>query len=270
MSRNVSTGGLCDCGRTFHAEHLVGKPLEFRDYNGTMYPGVRMDCVCGEVWFVWVPRDGGPLDMSHYASFNDEPLSDREARRAILDGESEPRHWWPAGSFRVGWYLESRYSGTDGLDMEGIRSLGKPGEALLVLMDAAQGTMSGGVAMDFVRRIKSGMKSQPSCESLARAIDSGEIMFESPNLDFDPDDEIVFVHVRSHHVGHDLWTECYVDGDRLVRGRTNLVHYIVAWGTMSRNQRRSAMRVWRHPDRPRTPSEDAHGVARWRYEGEDS
>jgi hypothetical protein len=85
MSRNLARSTCCD--NVLRLSDLRGKPIEFRRYHDSLPNiGTRWDCPdCHVPYFViWRtvgdgaldPHDGAQfvLDLSHYWTFNDEPL----------------------------------------------------------------------------------------------------------------------------------------------------------------------------------------------------
>lgn len=83
MSRNLCKSSCCD--NIVRLSDLRGKPIEFRRY-GDSPPviGTRWDCpTCATVYFAWwrcaewkeYKKDFGDfvIDLSYYATFNDEP-----------------------------------------------------------------------------------------------------------------------------------------------------------------------------------------------------
>lgn len=83
MSRNLCTSSCCN--NIVRLGDLRGKPIEFRRY-GDSPPvlGTRWDCpTCGTAYFAWwneapwykdkMEYGNFVIDLSYYATFNDEP-----------------------------------------------------------------------------------------------------------------------------------------------------------------------------------------------------
>ncbi len=96
MSRNLASSSCVECGYVVRLSDLRDKPIEFRRYF-TERPvlGCRFDCACGEVYFaIWRGEWDSQfvIDLSYYATYNDEKPFDPGVNDAILAGQEPPWH----------------------------------------------------------------------------------------------------------------------------------------------------------------------------------
>jgi len=95
MSRNLCTDRCESCNYRLLLSDIQGKPVEFRKYGP--YPpqmGVRFDCQCGKVYFVWYQRVdkywGNPEDAykDHYTRPDGTTYPNKEKGRFVHKTQS--------------------------------------------------------------------------------------------------------------------------------------------------------------------------------------
>jgi hypothetical protein len=111
MSRNLCRSSCCE--NIVRLSDLRGKPIEFRQYGSSDPPviGTRWDCpTCATIYFAWW-RDakwserlgdyssGFVIDLSYYATFNDEPDYDgkfdidKDKPACLCEDDAENQQW---------------------------------------------------------------------------------------------------------------------------------------------------------------------------------